>query len=245
VAGQITSAAISAFTSLPQPLQALIIGGLAVNKLSGGLIASGLKQVAQGMLSGGAGGAGGVVGGMLGVQKVFVVNMPPGGIGGGGPGGAAKSALGGGALAAGLTIAAGAAVGAVAIDQYTQTSNQADAIAAQTGDFVKTATLDQLKAARQAVADGAKQIMDQTWYNPFASAATGGLNKTWAQLNAAILAKVESVSSDAAVLRAQRADALSAQGLTAVAPPGSALTVAPPRPPSVTISVSYPSTWKP
>ena len=92
IAGQITSTAISAFTSLPAPLQALIIGGLAVNKLSGGLIATGLKQVAQGLVGGGGGVGGGVVGGLLGVQKVFVVNMGAGGMGGG-DSGARQAAL--------------------------------------------------------------------------------------------------------------------------------------------------------
>jgi TP901 family phage tail tape measure protein len=94
IAGQITSTAVSAFTSLPAPLQAMIIGGLAVNKLSGGLVATGLKQVAQGLLPGGGGGGGGLVGGMLGVQKVYVVGVAPGvGFGPGG-GGGAGSALG-------------------------------------------------------------------------------------------------------------------------------------------------------
>jgi TP901 family phage tail tape measure protein len=191
IAGTITSTAIGAFMSLPAGLQAIIIGGLAVNKLSGGLVATGLKQVAQGLLQGGgASGAGGVVGGMLGVQKVFVVNMAEGGMGGGGGGvsGAAKGALGGGVLAAGLTVAAGAAVAGVAVDQYIQTSNHADQIASQTGDFVKTATLAQLKAARQAVADGAQQLIGQ-WWNPFAAAAENGLNNTLAELNTAIDAK--------------------------------------------------------
>ena len=192
IAGQVVAQAISAFTSLPGPLQALIIGGLAVNKLSGGLVATGLKQVAQGMLGGGGGvgGGGGIVGGMLGVQKVFVVNMGAGGMGGGGVGDAAKGLGVGGVLAAGAAVAAVGAVGAVAIDQYNQIGQQATDIATRTQEFVKTATLDQLKSAQQAVIDGAKQVVDQAGYNPLASAANEGLNAAYKTLTDAIYAKL-------------------------------------------------------
>lgn len=84
IAGQITSTAVGMFMSLPGPLQAAIIGGLAVNKLSGGLLGSGLKEVVQAVAGGATGGgAGGALGGLLGVQKVFVTNMGEGGMGGG------------------------------------------------------------------------------------------------------------------------------------------------------------------
>ena len=79
------------------------------------LIQAGLKQVAQGLLQGGgASGAGGVVGGMLGVQKVFVVNMGAGGMGGG-PGGVMSETTGGGILS---TLKTGLAVTIAAVSIY-------------------------------------------------------------------------------------------------------------------------------
>jgi TP901 family phage tail tape measure protein len=83
VAGQITKEAFDLFNQLPEPLKAAIIGGLAVNKLSGGLISSGVMDIIKAAGSTAAGGGGGV-GSLLGVQKVFVVNMAEGGMGPGG-----------------------------------------------------------------------------------------------------------------------------------------------------------------
>jgi TP901 family phage tail tape measure protein len=74
VAGQITKEAFDIFNSLPEPLKAAIIGGLAVNKLSGGLLSSGLADVIKGAASVGTSAVTGG-GGILGVQKVFVTNM--------------------------------------------------------------------------------------------------------------------------------------------------------------------------
>ena len=113
VAGQITKEAFDLFNSLPAPLKAAIIGGLAVNKLSGGLIGSGVLDIIKataGGAAGGSGAGGGVVGGLLGVQKVFVVNMGAGGMGGALPGLGGEAAAGGEA-AVGGEAAAGAAGG--------------------------------------------------------------------------------------------------------------------------------------
>jgi TP901 family phage tail tape measure protein len=110
ITGAAAKTAFDMFMSLPEPVKAAVIAALAANKLTGGLVASGigdLAKVAMGAATGTSGG--GIAGGMLGVQKVFVVNMGVGGMGGGLGGGASLagegSAAGGGGLAA---IAAGA-----------------------------------------------------------------------------------------------------------------------------------------
>jgi TP901 family phage tail tape measure protein len=118
ISGQAAKAAIDMFMALPQPLQAAIIAVIAGNKLTGGLVASGLGDLAKVALGQGANAVSGSGGGILGVQKVFVVNMPAGGLGGG-LGGAAGAAEGLGATAVGAAeggavpglIAAGTGVG--------------------------------------------------------------------------------------------------------------------------------------
>ena len=158
--------------AIPAPLQQLLAGGFIANKLTGGMIVN---------LAGDLFKRGGTP-----ANPLFVADVTGGlGKGVGGLPAAAKGALGGGLLAAGATVAAGAAVGGVAIDQYLQAGSQADAIAAQTAEFVKTATLDQLESARQAVLTGMQQIVDQPW-NPIAPAAAGGLQDTLLTLNKAI-----------------------------------------------------------
>ena len=84
ITGQAAKAAFDMFMALPEPVKAAVIAALAANKLTGGLVASGLGDLAKvAMGGGGVGGGGGIVGG-LGVQKVFVVNMAEGmGMGGG------------------------------------------------------------------------------------------------------------------------------------------------------------------
>ena len=212
VISSITGVVSKVWGSIPGPLQQLLVGGFVAQKATswlfgGGGLLGAVKGIVGGLLGSGSagGGAGGVVSSALGVQKVFVVNMPPGGLGGGGVGNGAATAaedtglatvgnVGGlGVLGGALTLGAGAAVAGVAVNQYMNTSSQADQIASQTGDFVKTATLAQLTAARQSVADAAQKLINQPW-NPFAPAAEGGLNDTLKQLNAAIDAKLNSSS---------------------------------------------------
>jgi hypothetical protein len=191
---------------LPGPLQELLIGGIVANKAAGWLFGgSPLKAVASGAagiigsLLGKVPGVGAAADAALGVTHVWVDNMGVGGLGGGLAGAAESAAApaaagavwtGAAGLAAGAaTVAAPLAIGAVAVNQYMNTSNQADAIASQTGDFVKTATLAQLEAARKATGDAAQQLIGQ-WWNPFAAAAQGGLQKTLDEINTAIEARL-------------------------------------------------------
>ena len=116
LAGQITKQAFDMFNQLPEPLKAAIIGGLAVNKLSGGLIGSGVMDIIKATAGGAAGGSGvggGVLGGLLGVQKVFVVNMGMGGMGGGLGGAAGEAGTLGEGAAAGEAGAGGMGAGAI------------------------------------------------------------------------------------------------------------------------------------
>jgi hypothetical protein len=74
------------FNALPTELKAAIVGGAAINKLSGGLVGQGLGNIAGGLAQGAASRLPGV--GKLFAQPVFVTNFPPGfGAGGGALGG--------------------------------------------------------------------------------------------------------------------------------------------------------------
>jgi TP901 family phage tail tape measure protein len=80
ISGQVAKGAVDMFLALPQPLQAAVIALMVGNKLTGGLVASGLgdlAKVAMGAATG-SGGSGGIAGGLIGVQKVYVVNMGAG-----------------------------------------------------------------------------------------------------------------------------------------------------------------------
>lgn len=102
ITGQVVSTAVKMFTSLPKELQTLLIGGLAVNKLTGGLvtniagglISSVLKQLVSGVVNvqggvvnvsgagiGGAAGAGAVGGGnkllALGIAGAIIAAAVP------------------------------------------------------------------------------------------------------------------------------------------------------------------------
>lgn len=127
VAGQITKEAFDIFNGLPEPMKAAIIGGLAVNKLSGGLLGSGLADVIKGAASVGTSAVTGG-GGILGVQKVFVTNM------GTGMGGVstAEGASGSSKLMGAVSILGSVAIAAVSIyalaqawGQFQQDTNKA------------------------------------------------------------------------------------------------------------------------
>ena len=129
LAGQVTKQALDMFNQLPEPLKAAIIGGLAVNKLSGGLISSGVSDVLKALTSSG-GGAASVATAMKGQTPLdpMWVSVVGGGLGGGLglPGGAAGTAGGGGAVGdliagggtvglSGLAIAAAAIIGSAVV----------------------------------------------------------------------------------------------------------------------------------
>jgi len=176
------------WNSLPGPIKELLIGGFLANKAIkwtfgidvAGLAGGALKGAIEGLFRNATTASMSVQAG--------VVNVAGAGLPGGGESPVATGAKWtgvAGVVAAGATVAAGAGIGAVAIDQYMQASSHADAIAVQTGEFVKTATLDQLKAAREAVLKAGQELISQPW-NPIAPAAEGGLGDTLAALNKAI-----------------------------------------------------------
>jgi TP901 family phage tail tape measure protein len=88
ITGAAAKTAFDMFMSLPQPVQAAVIAALAANKLTGGLVASGIGDLARVGLGAatGKGGGGGALGGILGAQHVWVDNMGAGGMGGAGAG---------------------------------------------------------------------------------------------------------------------------------------------------------------
>lgn len=130
VTGQAAKAAFDMFMALPEPVKAAVIAAIAANKLTGGLVASGLGDLAKVGLGAATGSGGGGVAGALGmVQKVYVVNMPPGGIGGLGGGAAGEGATavegaaGAGALGAGIPLAVlGSAIALGVISLYAEGS---------------------------------------------------------------------------------------------------------------------------
>jgi hypothetical protein len=177
------------FMKLPGPIQGLLVGGFAVNKLSGGLIGAAIPDIVGGLLgsrgsspanpmyvSDVAGALGGAAGKLPGVAGAV---------------GNAGAMLTGGAVLAGaaLSVGAVAAVGAVAFDQYTQISNQSTALATQAAEFVKVASLDELRAGRQALIDGANKLAEAARLNPLAAASNEGLTEALKILNAGIAAR--------------------------------------------------------
>jgi TP901 family phage tail tape measure protein len=179
---------VEMFANMPPEAMGAILALGGLNKLTGGAVGSIIGQLGSGLIKGVLGLNAGVVN-----AKAGVVNVIGGaGVPGGGLPGAIPKVAGLGVIGAGLTIGAGAAIGGVAIDQYLQAAGGADAIAAQTGEFVKTATLAQLEAARQSVGEAAQKLIDQPW-NPIAPAAFGGLQKSLDAINAEIAARAARV----------------------------------------------------
>lgn len=100
ITGAAAKQAFDMFMALPEPVKAAIIAGLAANKLTGGLVSSGIGDLARVALRGGSGGSGGGMLGGLGVQHVWVDNMGMGG----GMGGAGMAASSGGRLSQAVSI---------------------------------------------------------------------------------------------------------------------------------------------
>ena len=155
------------FMALPEPVKAAVIAALAANKLTGGLVASGigdLAKVAAGTVTGAATGTGG---GLLGVQKVFVVNMAEGGMGGVASGGAATA---GSASMLGVAVRTivPIAIAAASIYELAQAWGdiQTQTTAAQKGADTQVANWAGQKTSvsesTQAIADEVKVYRDQT-----------------------------------------------------------------------------------
>ncbi len=86
------------FNALPTKIKGAVAGLLVLNKLSGGLIAGGVGNIAGGLLGPVVRNLGAAIPGVgkAFVQPVFVTNMPVGGLGGGGPLGGGGGGKGGG-----------------------------------------------------------------------------------------------------------------------------------------------------
>ena len=178
IAGASAKTLLGAFTAMPPWVQTAVITGWGLNKLTGGALSGIVGELGKGLIKGVLGMNAGVVN-----INAAVVNGA-----GGLPGTVTKGTGVAGALAAGLTAGAVIAVGAVALDQYGKISDQSTTLATQAAEFVKVATLDELKSGRQALIDGAKELADQSRYNPLAAASFEGMQKALVVLDAAIAA---------------------------------------------------------
>lgn len=95
IAAEPVKAIVKAFLSLPSQVQGILIGGFAINKLSGGLIGQGVGQIAGGLLQRGGTPA----------NPLFVADVT-GGFGGLGAAGAAAGGIGAGTIAASAALLA-------------------------------------------------------------------------------------------------------------------------------------------
>jgi hypothetical protein len=150
VTGAVVKTAVQMFTSLPKELQTLLVGGLAVNKLTGGLvtnlagglISSVLKQLVSGVVN--------VQGGVVNVVG------PAGGLPGAAAAGAAKGGLStlSKVFLIGEAVALVATVEAVRQEIAGNATEQATAIETQTQKFIAS---QPSKEALQTALDGVNQ----------------------------------------------------------------------------------------
>jgi TP901 family phage tail tape measure protein len=129
----ITLRMLDALNGLPTEIKAAGLAFLAANKLSGGLLASGVGNVVGGLAGAAAVGLGSRLPGVgrLFAQPVFVTNWPLGGLGGGGLPGAAAG-IGAGTLIAGAALTALAAAAVIAVQQSISNRSTAQAADIQT-----------------------------------------------------------------------------------------------------------------
>jgi hypothetical protein len=151
----LVKAAVGVFKSLPPELQKLAVGAFAVNKLTGGLVTNIGGAIAGGLASFLAKS---FTGGMN--VNAGVVNVSGAGAVGGGAAavaGAGKSTIGKIASVAGKVFIIGAAVGVFAElkgileEQSARNKEQASNLTAQTTVYVKSATLDEMKASLRGI----------------------------------------------------------------------------------------------
>lgn len=161
---------VEAFLSLPPDLRNALIGGFAVNKLTGGmltdigghLLQGGIGLGARALLGGKGGGVGGLLGG-IGVQHVWVDNMGIGGMGdlAGAGGGGVKGLLGKlGLLGLGVGLAE---VVSLVNDEVTKNTNsQAAGVRSTASDWLaQNPTIEQLKSGYDATATGIFELKSQ------------------------------------------------------------------------------------
>jgi TP901 family phage tail tape measure protein len=192
------------FNALPTELKAAIVGGAAINKLSGGLVGQGLGNIAGGLAQGAASRLPGV--GKLFAQPVFVTNFPPGfgkgggGIGGGGKGGGVRGFIGGmgGILAAG--VAAGLAVEAIALWDSTNQQSTEQAKTAHENVNAQLAgnrSTEELKTSLAAVETGINQIQANPLLTLVQGEALDHLRAMKSDLSKAIIARQAPANAEA------------------------------------------------
>jgi TP901 family phage tail tape measure protein len=164
ITGAALKIAVDAFRSLPKEIQSLAIAGLAVNKLTGGLVTN-------------IGGS--IVGAILGRLRSAVVNVSGavvnvgGAAGIAGAAGAAPNILGGSRIGAvarsiGKVFIVGAAVGVFAElkgildEQTTRNKTQEAGVTEQTSLFVKSASLEDMKTSLASL-QGLTKDLNNTW----------------------------------------------------------------------------------
>lgn len=185
--GSVLSTAVKAFTSLPKEVQALLIGGVAVNKLTNGLITN-------------------IAGGIFGALKAMtvqagVVNVTGATVTGGGgvPGGPVKGGL--GALSKVFLVgeAIGLAALVVAVQQGLSNQNTeiAEGIRVQTNEFIKSKPDT---AALQNALAGVNQGISDIQSNPLNVLVQGEalekLRSMRAELSKALTARGEGVTAN-------------------------------------------------
>jgi hypothetical protein len=112
IAGQAAKVAVDAFNSLPPQVQGVVIAALAANKLTGGLVASGIGDIAKGLLGGTVKGLFSGMRGGTPATPLFTKEVGlPGGGGPGGPGGGPLGLLKNAALLAPAVLAAAVIAG--------------------------------------------------------------------------------------------------------------------------------------
>lgn len=180
------------FNALPTEIKGATAGFLALNKLSGGLIAGGIGNIVGGLGGGLASGlasrAPGV--GKLFAQPVFVTNWPVGGLGGG-----AGGVVGGGGSKLGKALAGASIIGDIAAVIATQqevsgqSTAQAAEIKAGLDSSIAGKSLPELSTALSGVQDGINQLQSNPLYAIVQGDALTTLKQMEADLKTAIAQK--------------------------------------------------------
>lgn len=190
------------FNSLPTELKGALVGGVALDKLSGGLLHQGAGNLLGGLTQGLAARAPGV--GKLFAQPVFVTNWPMGGLGGGGGilGGAGGKAgrLGGfirGLGGAALTVGAGF-LWERAIDIWGETNDRSTEQAQTAHQSLNKmigqgASLDAMRSSLAAVNTGINQIQSNPLLTIVQGQALDELKGMRSELQAAIEEKARPI----------------------------------------------------
>lgn len=191
ITGEVVKTSVALFNSLPQEIRALAIAGLAINKLTGGLvtnIAGGLiSSIVKRMTAAHVGITAGSV----------VVN---GGVGGGGAAGAAGGAARGGLglvskmFLVGEAIGLAALVGSVQQGLSEQSTQQSEALQTALDQSIAGKTLPELQTALAGVNQGITDLQSNPLYALVQGEALDNLREMRRDLAAAITARGEGVT---------------------------------------------------